>query len=138
MRRNAARRVTAARRGTRAGSVPATPGATRGPTARLPCELDPRRFPPIPRATKEFQRPYKGRTAVGRVNARLKILWGADDGKVTGSRRFHAFVGAPMVVHPVFATLPAKAPRREGTPGQTRLGPVAEALRHREPAPAGG
>jgi hypothetical protein len=109
-----------------------------GLTARIPCELDLRRFPPIPRATKEFERLYKGRTAVERVNARLKIFWGADDGNVTGSRRFHAFVGAVMVVHLVFATLLARAPRWEGTLGQTRLGPVAEALRQPEPASAGG
>jgi hypothetical protein len=109
-----------------------------GLTARIPCELDLRRFPPIPRATKEFERLYKGRTAVERVNARLKIFWGADDGNVTGSRRFHAFVGAVMVVHLLFATLLAKAPRWEGILGQTRLGPVAEALRQPEPASAGG
>jgi hypothetical protein len=108
-----------------------------GLTARLPCALDLRRFPPIPRATKEFERLYKGRTAAERVNARLKIFWGADDGNVTGSRRFHAFVGAVMVVHLVFATLLAKAPRWEGTLGQTRLGPVAEALRQPEQVPAG-
>jgi hypothetical protein len=108
-----------------------------GLTARLPCELDLRRFPPIPRATKEFERLYRGRTAVERVNARLKIFWGADDGNVTGSRRFHAFIGVVMVVHLAFATLLAKAPRWEGTLCQTRLGPVAEALRQAEPAPAG-
>jgi hypothetical protein len=108
-----------------------------GLTARLPCERDLRRFPPIPRATKEFERLYKGRTAVERVNARLKIFWGADDGNVTGSRRFHGFVGAVMVVHLMFATLLATAPRWEGTLGQTRLGPVAEALRQPEQVPAG-
>jgi hypothetical protein len=100
-----------------------------GLTARIPCELDLRRFPPIPRATKEFERLYKGRTAVERVNARLKIFWGADDGNITGARRFHAFVGAVMVVHLVLATLLARAPRWEGTLGKTRLGPVAKALR---------
>jgi hypothetical protein len=109
-----------------------------GLTARLPCSLDLRRFPPIPRATKEFERLYRGRTAVERVNARLKIFWGADDGNVTGSRRFHAFVGAVMVVHLVFATLLAKTPRRDGTLGRTRLGPVAESLRQPKPAPAEG
>jgi len=108
-----------------------------GLTARLPCERDLRRFPPIPRATKEFERLYKGRTAVERVNARLKVFWGADDGNVTGARRFHAFVGAVMAVHLVFATLLAQAPRWEGRLGQTRLGPVAEALRQPEPVPAG-
>lgn len=100
-----------------------------GLTARIPCELDLRRFPPIPRATKEFERRYKGRTSAERVNARLKIFWGADDGNVTGARRFHALVGTVMIVHLVFATLLAQAPRWEGTLGQTRLGPIAEALR---------
>jgi hypothetical protein len=107
-----------------------------GLTARIPCETDLRRFPPIPRATKEFERRYKGRTAVERVNARLKIFWGADDGNVRGARRFHAFVGAVMVVHLVFATLLAKAPRWEGTLGQTRLSPIAEALREQPSAAA--
>jgi hypothetical protein len=109
-----------------------------GLTARLPCELDLRRFPPIPRATREFERLYKGRTAAERVNARLKIFWGADDGNVTGARRFHAFVGAVLVVHLAFATLLARAPRWEGTLGQTRLGPVAEALRQVQLADARG
>lgn len=118
--------------------APCNAGRDWGLTARIPCELDLRRFPPIPRATKEFERRYKGRTAVERVNARLKIFWGADDGNVTGARRFHAFVGAVMVVHLVFATLLAKAPRWEGTLSQTRLGPVAQALCQPTSAPADG
>jgi Transposase DDE domain/Transposase domain (DUF772) len=105
-----------------------------GLTARIPCALDLRRFPAIPRATKEFERLYRGRTAVERVNARLKIFWGADDGNVTGARRFHALVGAVMVVHLVFATLLAKAPRWEGTLSQTRIGPVAMALQQTQAA----
>jgi hypothetical protein len=112
-------------------------GKTYGLAVRLPCALDLRRFPPVPRATKAFERLYKGRTAVERVNARLKIFWGADDGNVRGARRFHAFVGAVLVVHLLFATLLAKAPRWEGTLGQTRLGPVAEALRQPQPASPG-
>jgi hypothetical protein len=108
-------------------------GRPYGLTARVACGEDLRRFPPIPRATKEFERRYKGRTAVERVNARLKIFWGADDGNVTGARRFHALVGVVLVVHLVFATLLARAPRWEGTLGQTRLGPVAEALRQPSP-----
>jgi Transposase DDE domain/Transposase domain (DUF772) len=108
-----------------------------GLSARIPCELDLRRFPPLPRATKEFERRYKGRTAAERVNARLKVFWGADDGNVTGARRFHGFVGAVLVVQLVFATLLARAPRWEGTLGQTRLGPIAKALREPELAEAG-
>lgn len=108
-------------------------GKEYGLIARVRCETDLRRFPPIPRATKEFERRYKGRTAVERVNARLKIFWGADDGNVTGAWRFHALVGTVMVVHLVFATLLAGATRWEGRLGQTRLGPIAQALRRPQP-----
>jgi hypothetical protein len=104
-------------------------GRSYGLQVRLPAERDLRRFPPIPRATKEFERLYKDRTAVERVNARLKVFWGADDGNVTGAFRFHAQVGVVLIVQAVFATLLARAPRWEGTLGQTRLGTIAQALR---------
>lgn len=103
-------------------------GKSYGLTVRVPREIDVRRFPSLPRATKKFERLYKGRTAVERVNARLKIFWGADDGNVTGSRRFFALLGVILVVHASFATLLAMAPRREGTLGQTKLSPIAKAL----------
>jgi hypothetical protein len=109
-------------------------GKSYGLAVRIPCTLDLRRFPPLPRATKEFERRYKGRTAGERVNGRLKLFWGADDGNVRGANRFHAWVGAVMVVHRVMATLLAKAPRGEGTLGHTRLGKVAEALNQTQPA----
>lgn len=64
-----------------------------------------------------------------RVNGRLKIFWGVDDGNITGSRRFHAMVGAVMIVHAAFAMLLAAAPRREGTLGKLRLSPIQKALR---------
>jgi hypothetical protein len=104
-------------------------GKKYGKTVRVKQEIDLRRFPPIPRATKKFERLYRGRTAVERVNARLKIFWGVDDGNVTGAERFHANVGVVMLVHAGLATLLAACPRREGTLGQTRLSPIAEALR---------
>lgn len=99
-----------------------------GKTVRVKCEIHLRRFPPIPRATKQFERLYRGRTAVERVNARLKVFWGADDGNITGAARFHAFVGCVMVVHLGLATLLASAPRREGTLGKMRLSPIAKAM----------
>lgn len=102
--------------------------STYGMTVRVKQETDLRRFPPIPRQTKEFERLYKGRTSVERVNARLKIFWGVDDGNITGARRFHAFVAVVMLVHAAFATLLARAPRWEGTLCQTRLGPIQKAL----------
>ena len=99
-----------------------------GMTVRIKEEQDFRRFPPIPRATKAFERLYKGRTAVERVNARLKLFWGVDDGNITGAQRFHAMVGCVMLVHGAFATVLARAPRWEGTLCQLRLSPIQKAL----------
>lgn len=104
-------------------------GKKYGKTVRVKQEIDLRRFPAIPRATKKFERLYKGRTSVERVNARLKIFWGADDGNTRGSMRFHAQVGAVMAVHATFATLLASMPRRDGTLCRTKIGPIAKALR---------
>ncbi|MCX7806772.1 MAG: hypothetical protein N3A38_16535, partial [Planctomycetota bacterium] len=100
-----------------------------GKTVRVKQEIDLRRFPPIPRATKEFERLYKGRASSERVAARLKVFWGADDGNVVGSRRFHSFVGVVMIAHAAFATALAMAPRYEGTLSKMSLGPVQKALR---------
>jgi hypothetical protein len=106
-------------------------GKEYGLTERVKREIDLRRFPAIPRATKKFERLYKGRTAVERVNARFKVFWGADDGNITGSKRFHAKVGTVLIVHAAFATLLAAAPRREGTLGKMNLGPIARALKEK-------
>jgi hypothetical protein len=99
-----------------------------GLTVRIKQDRDLRRFPSIPRATKQFERLYSGRTAVERVNGRLKIFWGIDDGQVYGARRFQAHVGAVLVVHLAFATLLAQAERYEGTFGTMKLSPLAKAL----------
>ena len=104
-------------------------GKSYGMTVRVDREIDLRRFPALPRGTKKFERMYKGRTAVERVNGRFKVFWGVDDGNLRGSRRFFANVGAVMVVHAAFATFLAMAPRREGTLGKMRLSPIAQALR---------
>src|SRR5580693_1934150 len=111
-------------------------GKSYGKTVRVPRDEDLRRFPALPRATKKFERMYKGRTAVERVNARLKVFWGVDDGNLTGSRRFVAQVGVVLAVHAVFATLLASAPRREGTLGKMGLSSIAEALRAKSKAEA--
>lgn len=99
-----------------------------GLVVRVKCEEDLRRFPPIARATKQFERRYKGRTAVERVNARLKIFWGVDDGNVVGARRFHAHVGVVMVVHAALARWLAGQPRYEGSLSAVSLSPIAQAL----------
>jgi len=111
-------------------------GKKYGLTVRVPREIDLRRFPAVPRATKKFERLYKGRTAVERVNARLKVFWGADDGNVSGSRRFFALLGVILVVHAAFATLLAMAPRWEGKLSQTKLSPIAQALHGKPKKPA--
>ena len=103
-------------------------GKSYGMTVRVPQEIDRRRFPSIPRATPQFERLYKGRTSVERVNDRLKVWWGADDGNVVGSRRFCAQVGAVLIVHLAFATLLAKAQRYEGSFGTMKLSPIAKML----------
>jgi hypothetical protein len=103
-------------------------GKTYGLTVRVKQETDLRRFPPIPRATKMFERLYNGRTAVERVNSRLKVFWGTDDGNITGAARFHAYFGVVMVVHAAFATLLAAAPRHGGVLGQTKLSTIGRAL----------
>src|SRR4051794_14621907 len=95
---------------------------------RIKIEEDFRRFPAIPRATKQFEERYKGRTAVERVNARLKIFWGADDGNVVGARRFHGHVGAVMIIHAAVALWLGAQPRWEGTPGQTPPHPLPPKL----------
>ncbi|MDX2149566.1 MAG: transposase [Bryobacteraceae bacterium] len=103
-------------------------GKSYGMTVRVPQEIDLRRFPSIPRATPQFERLYKGRTSVERVNDRLKVFWGIDDGNVVGSRRFCAHVVAVLIVHLAFATLLAKAQRQEGSFGTMKLSPIAKKL----------
>jgi hypothetical protein len=100
-----------------------------GMIIRVESKIDLRRFPPIPRATKQFEERYKGRTAVERVNGRTKVFWGADDGNLSGSRRFCAYLGVIMVVCVGLATLLAMTRRRDGSMGDTRLSPIAAALR---------
>ena len=109
-------------------------GKSYGKTVRVDRTIDLRRFPPLPRATKKFERLYDGRTSVERVNARFKIFWGVDDGNIRGAQRFHAMVGTVMIVHLAFATLLAAAPRRDGTLGKLRLGPIQKALTARPAA----
>lgn len=110
-----------------------------GLVVRIKCADDLRRFPAIPRATAQFERLYDGRTAVERVNARLKLFWGADDGNVVGAARFHAYVGAVMVVHAALGKWLAQQPRWEGRLSRTSVGPVARELARLEAtAPAGG
>ncbi len=47
-----------------------------GYVLKLPIADDPRRHPPVPRETKKWQRLYRMRTAIERVNSRVKELLG--------------------------------------------------------------
>jgi transposase len=55
-----------------------------GYVLKLPIAEDVRRHPPVPRESKKFQRLYKMRTAVERVNSRLKDLLGLNQITVRG------------------------------------------------------
>lgn len=100
-----------------------------GKTVRVKCDIDLRRFPPLPRATQEFERRYDGRTSIERVNARTKVYWGADDGNVTGAARFHAHLATIMLVHQAMANWLATQERYEGKSlSPTRLSPIARRL----------
>ena len=81
-------------------------GRAYGKTLRVKREIDLRRFPPIPRATRQFERLYKGRTAVERVNGRTKDL--------LGRRRWQHHRGGPV----------PRVPRR-GDGGACRTGDAA-------------
>ncbi len=52
-----------------------------GYVLKLPIPDDPRRHPPVPRESKKWQRLYRLRTAVERVNSRVKDLLGL--GRIT-------------------------------------------------------
>ncbi len=97
-------------------------GKTYGKTLRVKCEIDLRRFPPIPRSTKQFERLYRGRSASERVQARLKLFWGIDDANTSGAERFHAEVGSIMLVHMAFAHVLGKKSGGKGVLCKTRLG----------------
>ena len=103
-------------------------GKRYGKTVRVRCEVDFRRFSSVPRATKQFERIYKTRTAIERVNGRLKLFWGLDDGNVCGAKRFHAHVGAVMLVHMAFAHRLADQSQGKGVLCKTR---IAQLMRHR-------
>ena len=55
-----------------------------GYVLKLPIANNPRRHPPVPRETKKWQRLYRMRTAIERVNSRVKELLGLDKLTVRG------------------------------------------------------
>ena len=70
-----------------------------GRTVRVRCSDDPRRFPPVPRNTKTFTRLHNQRTAVERVNCRIKKQSGLHTDVLAGAARCLAAVSGAMIIH---------------------------------------
>ena len=69
-----------------------------GLVVKLDMRDDPRRYVPVPRETKKFERLYKRRTGVERVNSRLKENLLLDELRVRGTKKVKARVGLNLVV----------------------------------------
>jgi hypothetical protein len=69
-----------------------------GRTVRVPLALDRRRFVPVPRNTYTWQRLYRRRTAVERVNSRLDVSYGFERHFIRGMAKMRVRVGMALVV----------------------------------------
>lgn len=69
-----------------------------GLVVKLDMREDPRRYLPVPRETKKFERLYRLRTAVERVNSRLKDNLILDELAVRGKRKVTARAGLNLLV----------------------------------------
>ncbi len=69
-----------------------------GLVVKLDMRDDPRRYVPVPRETKKFERLYKLRTGVERVNSRLKENLILDELRVRGKKKVKARVGLNLIV----------------------------------------
>lgn len=69
-----------------------------GLVVKLDMRDDPRRYVPVPRETKQWKRLYKTRTAVERVNSRLKDNLILDELRVRGYRKVKVRVGLNLLV----------------------------------------
>ena len=70
-----------------------------------------RHLGPVPRASKQFDRLYDGRTAVERVNGRLKGPWGLDGLRRRGLRRVSVWALLALLCMNAFALTMAQAGR---------------------------
>ena len=70
-----------------------------------------RHLGPVPRDTKQFKRLYKGRTAVERVNERLKDRWGLDCVRRRGLKRVQVWSQLALLCMNAFALTMAQAGR---------------------------
>lgn len=69
-----------------------------GMVVKLNMKDDPRRYVPVPRETKKWKRLYKRRSAVERVNSRLKENLLLDDLKVRGLPKVKVRIGLNLLV----------------------------------------
>lgn len=69
-----------------------------GLVVKLDMRDDPRRYVPVPRETKKFERLYKLRTGVERVNSRLKENLILDELRVRGMKKVKTRVGLSLIV----------------------------------------
>lgn len=69
-----------------------------GLVVKLDMRDNPRRYVPVPRETKQWSRLYKQRTAVERVNSRLKEVLILDDLRVRGVQKVKVRVGLNLLV----------------------------------------
>ena len=69
-----------------------------GRIVRVPLGWDRRRFVPLPRSSYKWQRLYRGRTAVERVNSRLDVSFGFERHFIRGMKKMQVRVGMALVV----------------------------------------
>ncbi len=71
---------------------------TKGKTVRIPLDTDRRIFVPIARSSYKWQRRYKGRTAVERVNSRIDLSFGFEHHFIRGKAKMTLRVGLALLV----------------------------------------
>jgi len=69
-----------------------------GRIVRVPLGWDRRRFVPVPRGSYKWQRLYRGRTSVERVNSRLDVSFGFERHFIRGMKKMQVRVGMALVV----------------------------------------
>jgi hypothetical protein len=82
-----------------------------GYVLKLPIEADIRRHPPVPRESRKWQRLYKMRTAIERVNSRVKDLLGLNKITVRGIAKVTVRTALSLLVMLAAAVSMAKVQR---------------------------
>ena len=72
--------------------------AVYGRVIRIPIEKDRRMFTPIARSSYAFERIYKGRTAVERVNSRIDNVFGFEFHYIRGKAKMTLMMSLALVV----------------------------------------